>query len=256
MKVILFAGAALSLLTVSALGADLGPEIPFKAPPAPPPFTWSGCYAGVQAGGGFGQTGLTDTAGVLSPFTGFTSAGVNISGYTLGGQIGCDYQFTPSWVVGIEGGAAGGNIGGSTSFALPAIPGDSATFKEATDMLSSVTGRVGYAWDRWLLYGKGGVAWAGNRYSAFDTLATYDYEGVETRFGWTAGVGIEWALWNDWSLKLEYDYYGFGTRSVTFIDNVTGNVGPENVNQNIQVIKLGLNFHVFAGSAPVVPLSW
>ena len=159
-------------------------------------------------------------------------------------------------MVGIEGGAAGGNIGGSTSFAVPAIPGDSATFKEATDMLSSVTGRVGYAWDRWLLYGKGGVAWAGNRYSSFDTLATYDYEGLETRFGWTAGVGIEWALWNDWSLKLEYDYYGFGTRSVTFIDNVTGNIGPENVNQNIQVIKLGLNFHVFAGSAPVVPLNW
>ena len=55
MKVILFAGAALSLLTASAFGADLGPEIPFKAPPAPPPFTWSGCYAGVQAGGGSGK---------------------------------------------------------------------------------------------------------------------------------------------------------------------------------------------------------
>ncbi len=256
MKTILLGGAALSLLTVSAFAADLGPEMPLKMPPAPPPFTWSGCYAGVQAGGGFGQTGLTDSAGLLAPLTGFTSANVSINGYTLGGQIGCDYQFPSNFVLGIEGGAAGGNIGGSSTFAPPGIPGDSTTFKEATDILSSATGRVGYAWDRWLLYAKGGGAWAGNRYSAFDTLATYDYEGLETRFGWTAGVGLEWALWNDWSLKLEYDYYGFGTRGVTFIDNVTGNVGPENINQTIQVIKLGLNFHVFAGSAPVVPLGW
>lgn len=256
MKQILLAGAALSLLTASAFGADIAPEIPLKAPPAPLPLTWSSCYAGAQAGGGFGQTGLTDSAGILAPLTGFTSAGVNISGYTLGGQIGCDYQFAPNWVVGIEGGAAGGNIGGSTAFATPGIPGDTTTFRETTDLLTSVTGRVGYSWDRWLFYGKGGAAWTANRYGALDTLATYDYEGSETRFGWTAGVGVEWMLWHDWSLKLEYDYYGFGTRSVTFIDNVTGNVGPENINQTIQIVKLGLNFHVFAGAAPVVPLGW
>ena len=159
-------------------------------------------------------------------------------------------------MVGIEGGAAGGNIGGSTAFATPGIPGDTTTFRETTDLLTSVTGRVGYSWDRWLFYGKGGAAWTANRYGALDTLATYDYEGSETRFGWTAGVGVEWMLWHDWSLKLEYDYYGFGTRSVTFIDNVTGNVGPENINQTIQIVKLGLNFHVFAGAAPVVPLGW
>ena len=158
-------------------------------------------------------------------------------------------------MVGIEGAAAGGNIGGSTSFALPAIPGDSATFKEATDMLSSVTGRVGYAWDRWLLVRQrrrrlGGQSIQRVRYPC----ATYDYEGLETRFGWTAGVGIEWALWNDWSLKLEYDYYGFGTRSVTFIDNVTGNVGPENINQNIQVDQARAEFprlHRISSRRPV-----
>ncbi len=256
MKMILLTGAALSLLSASAFAADLEPEMAFKTPPVPPPFTWSGCYAGVQAGGGFGQTGLTDSAGLLAPLTGFTAANVAMSGYTLGGQIGCDYQFAPSWLVGIEGAAAGGNIAGNSSFALPGLPGDSARFKETTDLLTSVTGRVGYTWDHWLLYAKGGGAWAGNRYSAYDTLATYDYEGVETRFGWTAGVGVEWALWNDWSLKLEYDYYGFGTHNVTFIDSISGNTGPENISQNIQVIKLGLNFHVAASAAPVVPLGW
>ncbi len=253
MKATPLAAAALSLWTVSAFGADLG--MPINAPLGPPPFTWTSCYAGIQVGGGLGQTNLNDSAGILSPFTDFTSAGTNISGYVLGGQIGCDYQFAPNWVAGIEGAASGGNIAGSAGVALPDIPGDSATFSEHTDLLTSITPRVGYAWNNWLLYAKGGVAWAGNRYSASDALATYDYEGLETRFGWTAGAGVEWALWNDWSLKLEYDYYGFGTRSVTFIDNITGNVGPLDIRQNIQVIKLGLNFHVFAGPS-AAPLGW
>ena len=58
------------------------------------------------------------------------------------------------------------------------------------------------------------------------------------------------ALWNDWSVKLEYDYYGFGTRNVTFIDNVSGTAGPEAIKQNIQVIKLGLSLHMWAGAGP------
>jgi opacity protein-like surface antigen len=74
------------------------------------------------------------------------------------------------------------------------------------------------------------------------------------RPGWTAGAGIEWALWNSWSIRLEYDYYGFGTRGVTFIDNVSATVGPLDIKQNIQVVKLGVNLHIFAGSG--APLGW
>ena len=165
MKVTTLAAAAFSLVTASAFGADL--EMPLKAPPLLPPFTWTSCYAGAQGGGGWGQTNLNDPAGTISAAggTGFTSADAGISGYLIGGQIGCDYQFAPNWVVGIEGAAAGGNIGGNTTVA---IPGNSVTFTENTDLLTSVTGRVGYAWNNWLLYGKGGPAWTANRYSAFD----------------------------------------------------------------------------------------
>jgi len=255
MKATLLASAALSLLTASAFAVDMQMP-PLKAPPVPPPFTWTGCYAGGQAGGGWGQKDVNDTVGIVSGLTGttysgtgtdFASAKLSTSGYMLGGQIGCDYQFASNWVIGVEGAASGGSIGASTSVATPDIAGDSATFKETTDLLTSVTGRVGYAWDRWMIYAKGGAAWASDRYSAFDVLGTYDFEGLETRFGWTAGAGVEWAFWNDWSLKLEYDYYGFGTRSVTFIDNVSGTFGPLDIKQNIQVVKLGLSFHVFAG---------
>ena len=255
MKAIVLAGAAASLLTVSAFAADLG--IP-QAPPQimVPPFTWTTCYAGLHAGGGWGQKDLTDSVGILSNPTlvpgGFSSANLDVSGYMLGGQIGCNYQFTPNWVVGIEGVLSGGNIGGTTSFATTvAVPGDdTASFKSTTDFLASVTGRVGYAWDRWMLYSKGGVALVGDRYHASDALQTYAFDGTEDRLGWTAGAGIEWAFTPLWSVKLEYDYYWFGQKSVSFIDTtIIGAaigvpfIAPVNITQNIQVVTLGVNFH-------------
>jgi outer membrane immunogenic protein len=109
MKATVLGGAAASLLTISAFAADLG--IP-SAPPQPviPPFTWTSCYAGVHAGGGWGKKELTDSVGIFSGITGYSSASVDVSGYMLGGQIGCDYQFAPTWVVGIEGAASGAEI--------------------------------------------------------------------------------------------------------------------------------------------------
>ena len=126
-----------------------------------------------------------------------------------------------------------------------AVPGDdTASFKSTTDFLASVTGRVGYAWDRWMLYGKGGVAIVGDRYHASDALQTYAFDGTEDRLGWTAGAGIEWAFTPLWSVKLEYDYYWFGQRSVLFDDSTILMINaPVNITQNIQVVTLGVNFH-------------
>jgi outer membrane immunogenic protein len=246
MKATVLGGAAASLLTISALAADLG--IP-SAPPQPviPPFTWTSCYAGVHAGGAWGQKDLTDTVGVFSGVTGYSSASVDTAGYMLGGQIGCDYQFAPTWVVGIEGAASGGNISKTMNFAVPSIP-DTASFKATTDFLASVTGRVGLALDRWMFYGKGGVALVGDRYHADDVAGLYLFDGTENRIGWTAGAGIEWAFTPDWSVKLEYDYYGFGTKSVLFSDSTIAMVNaPVNISQTIQLVTLGVNFHARSG---------
>jgi outer membrane immunogenic protein len=246
MKSTLLGGAACFLSTVCALGADMGVPIAIPSAP-PPPFSWTGCYAGGQAGRGFGQKNLNDSVGIVSSISGFTSANLNVSGYMLGGQIGCDYQFAPTWVVGIEGAATGGNIHGSTSVATPALLGDSANFRATTDLLTSVTGRVGYAWNNWLLYAKGGAAWASDRYSASDVLATYDFEGLETRFGWTAGAGVEWAFWENWSVKVEYDYFGFGHNTVLMSDSNLGLSAPVDVKQTVQMVRLGLNVHMWSG---------
>jgi outer membrane immunogenic protein len=246
MKATMLGGAAASLLTISAFAADLG--IPSASPQVViPPFTWTSCYAGVHAGGGWGKKDLTDTVAILSGLVpgGFASASVDVSGYMLGGQIGCDYQFAPSWVVGIEGAASGGNIGNTTTVA---VPGDNASFKATTDFLASVTGRIGYVLDRWMLFGKGGVALVGDRYHLTDTLQTYAFDGTEDRLGWTGGAGIEWAFTPEWSVKLEYDYYAFGQRSVLFVDSTIAMTNASvNIKQDIQVVTLGFNFHARSG---------
>src|SRR5579872_5699408 len=136
MKAALLGGAAASLLTASAFAADLG--IPASQPgPIVPPFTWTSCYAGVRAGGGWGQKDLTDSVGIFSGLPGgFSSANADVNGYMVGGQFGCDYQFAPNWVVGIEGAGSGGSISNTTTVA---VPGDSASFKATTDFLASIT---------------------------------------------------------------------------------------------------------------------
>jgi outer membrane immunogenic protein len=245
MKATVLGGASASLLTISAFAADLGiPPGPLQ--PVIPLFTWTSCYAGAHAGGGWGKKDLTDSVGIFSGVTGFTSASVDTTGYMLGGQIGCDYQFAPTWVVGIEGAASGGNISKTTNFAVPSLS-DTASFRSTTDFLASITGRIGYAWDRWMFYGKGGVAIVGDRYHADDVDGIYFFDGTENRLGWTAGAGIEWAFTPDWSVKLEYDYYGFGTKSVLFSDAISGANVPVNISQTVQLVTLGVNFHARSG---------
>src|SRR6516164_1266506 len=255
MKATVLGGAAASLLTVSAFAADLG--IPAAQPQVViPPFTWTSCYAGVQAGAGWGKKDLTDTVGILSSLPGgFSAASLDVSGWMVGGQFGCDYQFAPTWVVGIEGAASGGNISKTTTFATTVTePGDDiASFRSTTDFLASITGRIGYAFDRWMVYGKGGVALVGDRYHSDDVGGNFFFDATENRIGWTAGAGVEWAFTPEWSVKLEYDYYGFGTKSLSFTDTTilgapaSPFIAPANINQNIQVVLLGVNFHARSG---------
>jgi outer membrane immunogenic protein len=251
-KLILFGAAGLALsLAQPAFAADLAPY-PVKAPFAAR-FTWTGCYAGGQVGGMWSNTSLTDPVALVQNSinpgvtVGTTTAGVDSTGFTIGGQIGCDYQFAPSWVAGLEGAAVAATNSATSNVALQ-NPGDFESIAVKTDLVTSVTGRLGYAVDHWLFYGKGGVAWASNKYSITGsyTGVPFDSEGQDIRIGWTAGAGVEWAFAEDWSARLEYDYYGFGTRTVNMIDAANAPLGnPLGIKQNMQAVKLGVNFHVW-----------
>ena len=253
MKKMLFATVAALAVTIagSARAADLPlkSETPFAAR-----FTWTGCYLGGHLGGGFAHKDITDPAQLVQDSflgpgstTGITTASPAPSGVVIGGQIGCDYQFAPSWLVGIEGSASGSTMKASRTVGLPLGNPDTALVQAKTDFLTSVTGRLGYAFDNVLLYAKGGVAMAADRYDVTGSFAgtPFGFVGLENRFGWTAGGGVEWAFSPHWSASVEYDYYQFGHRVVAMSDPTNVFLGNVDVRQNIQVVKAGLNFHMW-----------
>ena len=246
--------SSLSSIAGSVLAADMPVNGPWSSPVAA--FTWTGCYLGAHVGGGWAHKDITDPVqvaqdSVIGPGTtvGVTTATVSPSGVVVGGQIGCDYQFASNWVIGVEGAVSGSNMKGSTIVGLPAgFAGDQALISARTDFIPSVTARFGYAMDRVLLYAKGGVAWAGDKYTVTGSLAGtgFDFQGLDTRTGWTTGAGVEWAFSRNWSASIEYDYYSFGSGTILMSDSINGFTGLVDIKQSVQVVKAGLNFHVWS----------
>ena len=258
-KLLLTSIAAAATMTIApASAADLGAR-PIYTPLARiAAFSWTGCYIGGNIGWGSGRdtvsipnlaetTGVPELAGVSLP-----SVTGNTQGVLGGGQVGCNYQFAPNWVIGIEGDGEAASIKGdvteSVSFTDPRTGGPNTvtgTAHAQTDWIASATGRLGWTWNRVMLYAKGGVAWAGDRYSA--DLAAFN-EHIETRVarpGWTVGGGVEWAFWHNWSAKVEYDYYDFSTRNLTLPGTIFGvpEVVPGiNIKENISTVKFGINY--------------
>lgn len=204
------AAAAALLVSTSAFAADLPSR---AAPPvyAPviPVFTWTGFYAGTLTGYGFsdGQfvrtTGTTPaTAAALAAGRRPQRLGIEADGLTsVGGGIGYDYQFVPGSgiVVGLAADATLMDLGRRRGFVGPTAFGSEATaFRSQLDWLGTVRGRVGYAFDRVLVYGTGGFAYGNTLYraafanpaGAFNHLGQYD--GMST--GYVYGGGVEYAL--------------------------------------------------------------
>jgi len=254
-KQLLLAGVAVVALIGNApsQAADLPVKAPPMAPPPPPAFTWTGCYIGGQVGLATGAKTFSDQPGG-NPLAGGSGVPVGTFGGLGGGQIGCNYQFATNWVLGIEGAGAGGNIEGN------AISLNGKSLNARTDWLASATGRLGYVWNQMLLmYVKGGAAWAGDKYQVTEATSTPNtYSLSQTRFGWTVGVGGELALSTNWSVRAEYNYYGFGSQSNLFfacsnpvssslcIGSPFGTLrGPETINQQISEFTVGVNYRFY-----------
>lgn len=249
--------AHLAAFALTLAGSASAADLSVAPAPVAARFSWTGCYVGVHAGGGFAKKDITDPVQLvqdsfLGPGStpGVTTVSPEPSGAVIGGQAGCDYQFaSSSFVVGIQGDAAGSTMRSTKLVGLPLGNPDVATVDAKTEFLTSVTGRFGYAADNVLLYAKGGVAMAGDKYEVSGTFTglPFDFRGLEDRWGWTVGGGVDWAFSRHWSANLEYDFYGFGTRTPTFADQANAFAGLVNVRQSIQVVKLGVNFHMWAG---------
>jgi outer membrane immunogenic protein len=231
----LFSALALLAVGTPALAADI------ETPPAPAvtrtpvavAYSWTGLYIGGHAGGGWSTFKGMDPTVPGDPWT-----AVNASGVVAGGQLGFNYQIG-SVVLGAEGSYAWSNI--RVSDGGPFAGGAGLTITLKNDYVATAAGRVGYAFDRVLLFAKGGGAWTRDKLDANDGIGG-TATGRFSRSGWMVGGGAEFAFLQNWSVKLEYDYLRFG--QINEILTTTGGLGasPAVVKLDLQMVLLGLNY--------------
>src|SRR5262249_53859944 len=149
------------------------------------------------------------------------------------------------FVLGVEGDISWANLRGNSSVVTGVAAPITNTFNSDVNWTSTLTGRAGVAFDRWLVYGKGGVAWAGDRFTSNRYTFPASAESTDTRIGWTAGAGVEYAFAPNWSAKLEYNYMDFGKKTYSFTPTTT-----TDIEQQIHAVKFGINYKF--GGGPIV----
>jgi outer membrane immunogenic protein len=239
MKKFIFASVALAAsIAGPAMAADLAVKAPlYKAPPPVVVFSWTGCYFGGNVGGLWVKKDFS-VASIPGVRSGTSLGGHDASSFTGGLQAGCNYQVS-NWVFGVQVDQNWADAKGS--HIDPFFAG--ITDQSRTDSLGSVTGRVGYAWGRFLGYVKGGGAWEHDKYYAvFTATGVMAASASETRGGWTLGIGGEYAFTDNLTGFIEYDYYDFGTRAVTAVSPTGFAFGNIDIRERKSVLKAGLNW--------------
>jgi outer membrane immunogenic protein len=248
MKKILVATLGLIAFAAPALAADMAPRYAKAPPPAPVAmYNWSGCYIGVVGGGEWGRSRTISNGtnnGFLNGTSGDLKTATDLSGATIGGTLGCNYQ-ADHWVFGIEGDASWSSRNGSSNLVSPPfVP----TFREDINgnWLSTIRGRLGYAVGTGgsvLLYGTAGGAFADMRIHEFDPIAgTPGATERNTFSGWTAGGGIEWGFAPAWSAKIEYLFADLGHHNF-FQTTTTGCCTFQSSHFTDNVVRVGVNYH-------------
>ncbi|MFG1347115.1 outer membrane protein [Xanthobacter autotrophicus DSM 431] len=239
-------------LAGAAQAADLATKPMVTKAPVAPAFSWTGFYIGANAGYGWGQTTFSNSYDPLNPSTLVNAdADFGTDGAVVGGQIGYNWQINQV-VLGVEADAAWSDISGSGSYfngvASSCVQSNDACTAK-TEAFGTIAARLGVAFDRVLVYAKGGAAWAVTKYTAGNTdfvTPAFSYQASvdETRWGWTIGGGVEWAFTNNWSAKVEYNYMDFGSSDVTFnfVPNTFIHPYAATVGQSLQVLKGGVNY--------------
>jgi outer membrane immunogenic protein len=241
-----FALAVCAGVSSAAFAADLPAPAPapvYKEPPAA--YNWTGLYVGGNIGAAW--SGLSDPN--FSDTIGSTFSGATNLQFMSGGQVGVNYQFSNGIVIGAE--AMFDWLPSNQNLPITAVDptGTVSANIAAGDArwLTTATGRLGYAWDRVLFYAKGGGAWVATN---SPTIAVggpaASFAGVSNTnsFGYTAGFGLEWAFWNNWSLRAEYDYIGLPSQSLTVAAG-TPTFGGDVItfrDRNISIATAGVNY--------------
>jgi outer membrane immunogenic protein len=241
---LLLAGVVIGAFGSGASASDLpvGPGASYY-PGAVNTFTyynWSGIYFGGNFGGAWAkQAGATETENA----TGATSSlnATSSSGFAGGGQVGVNWFFSPSFVLGLEGDfdALSNN---TSAVSREDIYGDKPKY------LSTARGRLGLTADRFMFYVTGGFAWGQDRVTRTEISGTVNNETVtNNRIGWTAGPGVEFAFAPNWSARLEYLYVHLDGVSYTFPLGERSITAPFD---GISLLRVGVNYK-FSWGAPI-----
>lgn len=169
-----------------------------------------------------------------------------------GGQVGYNWQ-AGNWLLGAE---ADFNHFDQTAtrsaVANTTLGGLTITNSVSTDWLATFRGRLGLTFDRWLVYATGGAALTDMSYTqsarGLPAGAAFGSSEVsDTKWGWTVGGGLEYALGNGWSVKGEYLFARFsGMSTSTIVTNAvsgsTQNLTGSTSDLDLHVARGGLNF--------------
>lgn len=238
MKKILLAGTAVAALASGAQAADLGaPRQPIAAVVVMPAFSWTGFYGGAQLGYGWAHQGWS-TVGALFDLAWRTN------GIFGGVHVGYNYQIN-MLVLGVQAEINAGSIGGTVIRAVR-------TYTGRTNAFGSLDLRAGIAVDRALLYVIGGLALTDNRHRTFETppggAGLTDAAFRQNRLGWNIGAGVEYAFAPNWSARVEYRYYDFGTASYPAVGTLIAHTHKH----NMHTVRLGVSYLFSTGPSAVV----
>jgi outer membrane immunogenic protein len=229
--------AAVSVQVASA--ADMPTKAPAYKAVEPIPYNWSGFYIGGHLGGAWSNSDRssfnTDTGALLD------SATQTATSFIGGGQIGFNWMFAPNWLVGIEADISAADLSANDT----TVTATTVNHANKIDYFGTVRGRLGYAWQNWLLYGTGGYAWAHDTATRTQLIGTVNADTpgtvetpTNTLTGWTAGGGLEWGFAGNWSARVEYLFMDFGTDSFIY----PGAHRRDDYNTHVSVARVGLNY--------------
>ena len=283
-----------SPLDFLAYAEEEAPARVTKGPPVipPPRPVWTGFYAGLNAGVGFGaNNNIYNTNPALGPgydpavaFLWDGNLGNSNAAFLGGGQVGYNFQLARRVLAGFETdiqGTVGGNGATNSNGSAPsfAFPGNfllgSLTASQKLDFIGTARARLGYlVAPSGLLYGTAGLAYGHVTLNTSSQILNATAAGAivgvtggssfysDTRVGWTVGGGFEWMFLPNWSAKAEYLYYDLGTYSAPTLQTTVAvpsgaaSISSASYNRgraNGQIVRAGVNYHFdFGGAAPVV----
>jgi outer membrane immunogenic protein len=238
-KVIIAVATVAALVGSPVWAADLAVKAP--SPAAATAYNWSGPYWGLNAGYGFANQTATENdnppllVNIPAAQRIFT---FNRDGAIAGGQIGYNWQIARPWLVGVEADLDWADVKGndtSTFLFGGAFPG-AFTASSRLEWFGTLRGRLGLIVDdRLLVFGTGGLAYGETKFTGSivnnfgaplvlsagaspicaNNAVCYQGSTSKTSAGWVVGAGLEYAVWNNVTLKAEYLYVDLGSDTMT-----------------------------------------